>query len=236
MEWTVRRWGTCLAALALCLGLLSGCGQVAAAETAEDTSSQADAADGQTGGALQSDSAQEDETAPAAASEPSGTPVNTLPEDLPEELTFCSGAGAWRTNLSLASDGSFSGQYTDWDCAAQYPGGLYRICTFSGTFSNLRQLDDHSYSMVLEELTCQETEGEEWVENGTLYIGSTPYGMEGGTAFYLYSPETSTDVLTTESLQVAWPEWNLPETVPEGQLGCWMLYNQDMDQAFFSYE
>ena len=72
--------------------------------------------------------------------------------------------------------------------------------------------------------------------DGTLYIGSTPYGLEGGTAFYLYTPEASTDVLTTEALQVGWPEWNLPDTVPEGQLGCWMLYNQAMDQAFFSYE
>ena len=89
--------------------------------------------------------------------------------------------------------------------------------------------------MMLENLTCQETEGEEWVEDGTLYIGSTPYGLEGGTAFYLYTPEASTDVLTTESLQVEWPQWNLPETVPEGQLGCWMLYNADMDQGFFSY-
>lgn len=33
----------------------------------------------------------------------------------------------------------------------------------------------------------------------------------------------------------ALPE-DLPEEVPEGQLGCWMLYNQDMDQAFFSYQ
>ena len=32
------------------------------------------------------------------------------------------------------------------------------------------------------------------------------------------------------------PLRNLPDTVPEGQLGCWMLYNQDKDQAFFSYQ
>ena len=163
------------------------------------------------------------------------TPVDALPEDLPEELTFCSGAGACRTNLALTSDGSFTGQFTDWDAAVQYPGGLYRICTFSGTFSDLRQLDEHSYSMMLENLTCQETEGEEWVEDGTLYIGSTPYGLEGGTAFYLYRPEASTDVLATEPLQVEWPDWNLPETVPAGTLGCWLLYNADMDQGFFSY-
>ena len=165
-----------------------------------------------------------------------GIPVGALPEGLPDQLTFCSGASAWRTNLALTSDGSFTGQFTDRDAGSDptYPGGLCRICTFSGTFSDLRQLDEHSYSMVLEDLTCRETEGEEWVEDGTLYIGSTPYGLEGGTAFYLYTPEASTDVLTTESLQVEWPDWNLPETVPEGTLGCWLLYNAGTDQGFFS--
>lgn len=228
--------GKQLTAAAVCLALLSGCGQTELEKNTETASSQMDSALEQTG-VSQAASPLEDETDSSDAPEQAAaaTPVDALPEDLPEELTFCSGAGAWRTNLALTSDGSFTGQFTDWDAAVQYPGGLYRICTFSGTFSDLRQLDEHSYSMMLENLTCQETEGEEWVEDGTLYIGSTPYGLEGGTAFYLYRPEASTDVLTTESLQVEWPDWNLPETVPEGVLGCWMLYNADMDQGFFSY-
>lgn len=69
-----------------------------------------------------------------------------------------------------------------------------------------------------------------------LHWARLPTGLEGGTEFFLYTPESSTDVLTTEALQVEWPEWNLPETVPDGQLGCWLLYNQAMDQAFFSYD
>lgn len=228
--------GKQLTAAAVCLALLSGCGQAELGKNTEIASSQMDSALEQTG-VSQAASPLEGEIDSSDAPEQAAaaTPVDALPENLPEELTFCSGAGAWRTNLALTSDGSFTGQFTDWDAAVQYPGGLYRICTFSGTFSDLRQLDEHSYSMMLENLTCQETEGEEWVEDGTLYIGSTPYGLEGGTAFYLYTPEASTDVLTTESLQVEWPDWNLPETVPAGTLGCWLLYNADMDQGFFSY-
>ena len=239
MEQMVRRWSAGLAALVLCLGLLSGCGQTAPAETAEDTGAQTEAENGQAGDPLPSGPAQEGETASAAASELSGTPVDALPEDLPEEMTFSSGAGAWRTVLSLMPDGSFTGQYSDWDSGGDpsvYPEGVYYICNFSGTFQNLRQLDDTTYAMTLKTLTAQETEGAEWTEGDTFYIGAAPYGLEGGTEFLLYTPEASTDVLTTESLQVEWPEWNLPETVPEGQLGCWMLYNPDMDQAFFSYE
>lgn len=98
------------------------------------------------------------------------------------ELTFSSGAGAWRTVLTLQPDGSFTGQYSDWDGGgdpSQYPEGIYYICSFSGTFSDLRQLDETTYVMTLDTLTAQETEGEEWVEGGTLYIGSAPYGPGG---------------------------------------------------------
>lgn len=218
-----RRRGIALLAALLCL--LSGCGSGASAE--------ADAAP--TGEAVSRVTAAPEAPPAAQAEGPAGTAVDALPEGLPETLTFCSGAGAWRTNLSLAPDGSFTGQYTDWDCASDFPGGIYHICTFSGTFSDLRQLDRDSCSLTLEELTCQETEGEEWVEDGTLYIGSAPYGLEGGTVFRLYAPEASAEVLTTESLRVDWPQWALPETVPEGTLGCWLLYNADMGQGFFSY-
>ena len=232
-----------LAALtALVLVLLAGCGQSGASPDTppsghapeETETAQTASPSDETAAQTESPSQNEADTAVNRG----GTPVDALPEDLPEKVTFCSGAGAWRTNLSLACDGSFTGQFTDWDAGSDptYPGGLYRICTFSGAFSDLCRLDGYSYSMVLEDLICQETQGEEWVEDGTRYIGSSPYGLEGGTVFYLYTPETSTDVLTTEALQVGWPEWNLPDTVPEGQLGCWMLYNQAMDQAFFSYE
>lgn len=231
----VRRWGTGLAALALCLGLLSGCGQAAPTENPENTGTQTEAENGHSDSTPQEDPAQEE----GPASQQEGTPVDALPEDLPEEFTFSSGAGAWRTVLSLLPDGSFTGQYSDWDSGGDpstYPSGVYYICNFSGTFQNLRQLDDTTYAMTLDTLTAQETEGAQWTEGDTTYIGAAPYGLEGGTTFYLYTPEASTDVLTTESLQAGWPEWNLPETVPEGQLGCWMLYNRDMDQAFFSYQ
>lgn len=229
-----------LTALTLCLTLLAGCGQnKAPANTAQgsDIPKETETASPDSGDVLQEETSSQDGA--DTSSDGDGTPIDTLPEDLPAELVFSSGAGAWRTVLTLQPDGSFTGQYSDWDSGgdpSQYPEGISYICNFSGTFQDLRQLDDTSYAMTLDTLTAQETEGEEWTEDGTLYIGSAPYGLEGGTEFFLYTPESSTDVLTTEVLQVEWPQWNLPENRPEGQLGCWLLYNQDMDQGFFSYE
>ena len=233
------RLSALLAVLVLCLGL-AGCGSASQPDdAAEETSQSAAAPEGSAPESDESDHQAGADDAPAGDSSVDGTPISALPEDFPMELTFSSGAGAWRTVLTLQPDGSFTGQYSDWDGGgnpSQYPEGIYYICNFSGTFSDLRQLDETTYVMTLDTLTAQETEGEEWVEGGTLYIGSAPYGLEGGTEFFLYTPESSTDVLTTEALQVEWPEWNLPETVPDGQLGCWLLYNQAMDQAFFSYD
>lgn len=234
------RLSTLLAALVLCLGLLAGCGSASQPDDAAEETSQAPAApEGGAPESNESDHQADADDAPAGDSSADGTPISALPEDFPMELTFSSGAGAWRTVLTLQPDGSFTGQYTDWDAGgdpSQYPEGIYYICNFSGTFSDLRQLDETTYVMTLDTLTAQETEGEEWTEDGILYIGSAPYGLEGGSTFVLYAPESSTDVLITDALRVEWPEWNLPETVPEGQLGCWLLYNQEMDQAFFSYD
>lgn len=234
------RLGTLLAALVLCLGLLAGCGSASRPDNTTEETPQAPAAP--ESGAPESDNSDHQTDAgdaPAGDSSAGGTPISALPEDFPMELTFSSGAGGWRTLLTLQPDGSFTGQYSDWDAGgdpSQYPNGVYYICNFSGTFQDLRQLDDTSYAMTLGTLTAQETEGEEWTENSTQYVGAAPYGLEGGSTFVLYAPEASTDVLTTDALQAEWPQWNLPETVPEGQLGCWLLYNQAMDQAFFSYD
>lgn len=232
------RLSTLLAALVLCLGLLAGCGTASQLDDAAEETSQAPAApEGGAPESNESDRQADADDAPAGGSSADGTPISALPEDFPMELTFSSGAGAWRTLLTLQPDGSFTGQYTDWDAGgdpSQYPEGIYYICTFSGTFKDLRQLDETTYVMTLDTLTAQETEGEKWTEDDILYIGSAPYGLEGGSEFRLYAPASSTDGLP-ESVFIQWPQWSLPETVPEGQLGCWLLYNQEMDQAFFSY-
>ena len=87
------------------------------------------------------------------------------------------------------------------------------------------------YAMSLEELTVQETPGEEWIEDGIRYIASEAYGLEKGTDFLLYSPETPTEGLDEEFL-TWWPRWNVEDT---GTLNCWGLWNQEMGYGFFTY-
>ncbi len=203
--------------LALCLVLLTGCG---ATQTEPPAQAQEPAA--------------EQPQTPAEQPEVPAQEADILPDALPLDLTFASGAGAWCTGLTLERDGSFAGAYHDSEMGDQgegYPNGSCYISTFSGKFGDIRQVDGHTWAMSMEELTVQETPGEEWIEEGIRYIAAEAYGLEEGTEFLLYSPETPTEGLDEEFL-TWWPRWNVEDT---GTLNCWGLWNQEMGHGFFTY-
>ena len=211
-----RRLPAVLLVLALCLGLLAGCG-------AGDTQQKDDAGN-----------AEQPREEPATAGEPSEAPEEessagpetALPDVLPMDFVFASGAGAWSTDLTLNQDGSFTGVYHDADTTTVY------ICTFSGQFGDIRQVDDHTWSMTLEETFIEETPAPEWDEGDIHYIAAEPFGIEAGTTFLLYAPETPTAGLSQEFLSW-WPSWNVEDN---GTLGCWGLSNAEMGYGFFTYD
>ena len=210
--------------LALCLILLAGCGVKQPEPSTEEPEPPV---------AEQPEAPVEQPEAPAEQPEATAEEV-TLPDALPMNFTFASGAGAWLTDLALEQDGSFAGVYHDSEMGDQgegYPNGSCYISTFSGRFGAIRQVDDHTWAMSLEELAVQETPGEEWIEDGIRYIASEAYGLEAGTEFLLYSPETPTEGLNEEFL-IWWPSWNVEDT---GTLNCWGLLNQEMGYGFFTY-
>ena len=158
--------------------------------------------------------------------------VESLPEAFPLTLHFSSGAGGWQTELTLRRDGSFAGAYHDSDMGsntAESPNGTVYLCAFEGRFGDFRTVDDTTLALTLEELTVL-TEETEWVEDGIRYIPSTPYGLEGGTDFLLYGPETAADTLT-DSGRMGWP---LMEEDTD-TLDCWGLHNVTEDQTFFDW-
>ena len=181
------------AALALCAGLLAGCGQESGGEKTD-------------GG---------------------------LADCLPIDLEFASGVGAWSTDLTLEQDGSFSGVYHDsdmGDSGDDYPDGTMYLCNFSGKFTDMKQLDDHSYSLTLEDLSSDYEDGREWVEDGVRYVSSQPYGVEEGKDFILYLTDTPTEGLDVEFLSW-WPGQYQEEK--SGTLELCGLYNVDMGYGFF---
>lgn len=152
-----------------------------------------------------------------------------LPEES-MELVFCSGVGSWASVVTLYRDGSFIGEYYDVDMGEvgeNYPNGTKYICHFTGKFSNIKKTNDYTYTMRLESVTAEETEGDEWIEDGLLYVGAVPYGIEGGTEFRFYLPGVqakeipSIDDLTTW----IWGGFNNYYQKPDSVLQEYLLLN-----------
>lgn len=152
------------------------------------------------------------------------------------DFVFASGAGAWGTFLALDADGSFTGGYNDSDMGDSgegYPHGKHYYCEFQGRFGDFAQIDENTVSMTLEELAFQPEEGFEEIRDEILHVGAKPLGLDSGTEFVLYLPETSAADLPEEFLSW-WPgryEWD-GET--ERQLGCYGILNQETGAGFFS--
>lgn len=146
---------------------------------------------------------------------------------------FTSGAGAWGTELILHADGTFEGDYHDSDMGdSRAPNGVVYHCTFSGSFTDLQKIDEHTYSMKLKNIETVDTPGEEKLEGGVLYIASRPYGLDDADVCYLYTPGKESAGLP-EGL-VSWI--TLPRavsTLPE-KLDFYALYNEGGEQGFYS--
>lgn len=183
---------------------------------------------------------------------PTGSPA-TLPFDGTLEMMFCSGAGGWQTMLSLNADGSFAGIYADSDMGtygAEYPNGTEYICQFHGSFKDIVQVSDASWSLTLEELVLDTGHeiGEEWIALDTLRIASTPYGFAAADGsmpkenaqFMLYSPEAQGHASGTELYgAIEFQHWQPDRReylTADDTLGCFGLHNLDTGYGFFSLD
>lgn len=164
--------------------------------------------------------------------QPEGQTAGALPFDSAKDFYFASGVGGWGTSLTLNPDGTFTGCYHDsnlGDSGDGYDCTVY-ICNFNGSFQNIREKDEYTYSMELASVEIDDTESAEWIEeqDGTRvrYILAEPYGIDGGKTFYLYLPGTPVSVLPAE--YVGWC-YGLSE---QTELPGYGLYNVDMQEGF----
>ena len=137
-------------------------------------------------------------------------------------MTFSSGAGAWRTNITINGTGFFSGSYSDSDMGD----ATVYVCDFDGKF-NVVDIGRHGITLKLADLD-NNTSQSVWYQNGVRYVGSYPYGLEDCTHFILYIPGTPASQLPDEM-----KSW-LHGAASSGTLNCYALYNTAMGYAFVS--
>ena len=164
-----------------------------------------------------------------------------LPQDS-MEFSFLSGAGGWRTVLTLNSDGSFSGLFFDsemGEVGEGYPHGSAYTCTFRGKFEIVEQLDAYSYKMTLTEISTEQEPGETWIEEDIRYVAATPHGLvdpmssQQCTDFVFYLPNTPTDHVSEEFL-TWWPYRYSQESEPMTTLSCYGILNVATGHGFFT--
>jgi len=156
--------------------------------------------------------------------------VSTIPTGAAGEYIFCSGAGAWMTEMTLLPNGLFFGHYHDSDMGDEgslYPNGTQYFCDFSGQFGNGEQINAYSGTLTLAGLTPYEAE--DHIQDGVRYIASEPYGLENSPTFILYSPDTPMDELSEDC--IGWLYGSMGE-IPAEKLGCYVIYNPAEGFAF----
>ena len=157
------------------------------------------------------------------------------------EFFFLSGAGAWRTIITLNRDGTFTGWYLDSEMGETgegYPNGSVYICDFSGRFENIKKIDEYSYQMTLTGIQTEKPVGEEWIEDEIRYVASDPHGLNNPdnnqecVEFIFYLPGTPVDQVP-EAFLTWWPYRYTQETAPKTTLSCYGILNVTTESGFF---
>lgn len=177
----------------------------------------------------------------ALAMIPQGDPLSpeetkAFYQSLPDSFGFSSGAGAWGTGVTIREDGSFEGGFHDSNMGESgdgYDATVY-YCNFSGSFKEVRKINDYTYVLYLDELLMADKEGEERIEDvdsaKVRYVAATPYGMEGSPAFYVYTPDAPLDKLPEE-----FKGWIYGLSDKTGKLDMYGLYNVAQKEGFSGY-
>ena len=104
---------------------------------------------------------------------------------------YTRGMGHWFTELTLQADGTFDGVYKDF-------GDVRYISTFHGKFSDIRKINDYTYSMRLESLDMEQEPGARWTEDEGQYVAVEPEGLTNCEEFILYTPDAPIEELPEE--------------------------------------
>ena len=145
---------------------------------------------------------------------------------LPSEFVFSSGVGAWATEITLNDDGTFSGHYHDsenGDFGIGYSNGTVYVCDFSGKFTMPKKINEYIYSMNLESLDVEGTNGTVYYENNIRYfVSDHPYGFDNADEFLIYLPGCPLEETSEEFLSWSYINTQIRNTIPAGVYG---IYN-----------
>ena len=110
------------------------------------------------------------------------------------QFGFSSGAGGWWEEFTIEKDGYFTGKYYDADMGSSK---VYSS-SYSGQFTDLTKVDEHTYKMTLSDISYKENPDTKEDIDGTLYIYTEAYCLGDNDTFTVYLPGTPLSKLSEE--------------------------------------
>ena len=151
------------------------------------------------------------------------------------EWSFCSGVGAWSTDMRIQADGTFSGEFHDsemGEAAKEYPDGTIYCCSFTGSMRISEQIDENTWKVHIDTLTVNEEAGRETIDEGIRFVNVEPYGISQGDDMLLYRPGTPVNVLSED--MYLWAHV-LEDGVAVSELETWFLCSEKNESGFVGY-
>lgn len=227
-----KRFLICLLAVLLCL---SACGAPAADNpgTTGAKPTQPSAADTKPAATQPESQPTEPAKSDEYTFEPGYFPIPTEPAD----FYFSSGASAWYSVLSINTDGTFSGKYSDSEIGtdeAGNPQGICYTCDFSGVFTDVEKVNNYTYKVRLTTVTVAEPAGKEWIDDEIHYIAAEPQGLydydkkEICEEYIVYMPTAPISELPEDFLR-----WCPYKNQDKDTLDCFGLMNETTKDGFF---
>lgn len=122
--------------------------------------------------------------------------------DLAErQFGFSSGAGGWSEEFTIEKDGYFTGNFHDsdmGDTGEGYDGGTVYSSSYSGHFTDLTQINDHTYQMKLADISYKEMADTVEISDNIRYIYTNSYCLGGEDTFTIYLPGIPLEELSEE--------------------------------------
>ena len=147
--------------------------------------------------------------------------------------SYCSGAGAWSSDMQIRADGTFTCEYHDsdmGDAGDNYPGGTVWFATFSGKMSLAEQVDKNTWKIRVDEL--KKEPAEETIEDGMRFVPAENCGLSEGDVMTLYAPGTAVSVLSEDMRFWA----HVMDQENPDELENWFLASEKNESGFVGYQ
>ena len=152
------------------------------------------------------------------------------------QFIMSSGAGGWQATLDISADGSFNGSYSDNDMGETgdgYPNGTIYQCDYTGKLTDLKKVNDFTYSAKVSGIKYENEPNTESIKDGVRYSYSEA-AIADGDEVSIYLKGALLDQLPEGYL--TWAGYYDLSQTKDTELSSYGIYDKASDAGFVGYD